>query len=48
MRKSAINGWVLGSDDFKAQLEKQAARRVTPGKRGRPFKQKTITQADSA
>ena len=39
MRKSAIKGWAIGSDAFKAQLEKHAARRVTPGKRGRPFKQ---------
>ena len=47
MRKSAIQGWAIGSNDFKVLLEKHAARRVTPGKRGRPFKQEPITQADS-
>ncbi|MEN3297828.1 MAG: REP-associated tyrosine transposase [Burkholderiales bacterium] len=31
-------GWALGSDKFKAQLEKAANRRVQPAKRGRPAK----------
>lgn len=39
MRKSATNGWAIGSEKFQAQLEKVAERRVTPGKRGRPYKQ---------
>lgn len=30
------SGWPLGSDSFKQELEKQARRRVTPGRRGRP------------
>lgn len=39
MRKSAIKGWAIGSEKFRTQLEKVAERRVTPGKRGRPYKQ---------
>ena len=39
MRKSAIKGWAIGSEKFQTQLEKVAERRVTPGKRGRPYKQ---------
>jgi putative transposase len=31
-------GWALGTDKFKAALEKQTRRRVSPAKRGRPFK----------
>lgn len=31
-------GWALGSDKFKAGLEKQTGRRVSPAKRGRPVK----------
>jgi len=37
---AALKGWPLGSDDFKSALEKQASRRVTPAKRGRPPKAK--------
>ena len=33
-------GWALGSERFKADLEKQEMRRVRPAKRGRPFKSK--------
>ncbi|MFZ6646045.1 transposase [Undibacterium sp. TJN25] len=29
-------GWLLGSAAFKAEMEKQTERRVSPGKRGRP------------
>jgi putative transposase len=36
-------GWPLGSDRFKAELQKQANRRVTPRRRGRPAKPKANT-----
>lgn len=42
---AAWKGWALGSDQFKAALAKQASRRVTPAKRGRPAKQ---PQTDTA
>ncbi|GGC89274.1 hypothetical protein GCM10011396_40600 [Undibacterium terreum] len=34
-------GWLLGSPEFRAAMEKQTERRVVPGKRGRPRLQKT-------
>jgi len=34
----SFKGWVIGSDQFKAQLEKQSSRRVTPAPKGRPMK----------
>jgi putative transposase len=37
---ATLKGWALGSDKFKARLEKEANRRVQPGKRGRPTKLK--------
>ena len=37
---AVLKGWPLGSDAFKAGLEKQAQRQVLPAKRGRPFKVK--------
>ena len=46
MRKSAGQGWAIGSEEFKSQLEKHTARRVTPGKAGRPFKQKATSKSD--
>ena len=36
--RSCFKGWVIGSDQFKAQLEKQTARRVAPAPKGRPVK----------
>lgn len=33
---ATLKGWALGSDDFKAALERQTRRRVSPAKRGRP------------
>jgi len=36
--ESVNKAWVLGSDAFKAGLEKQINRQVRPGKRGRPRK----------
>jgi putative transposase len=38
--KAVLKGWPLGSDAFKASLEKKAQRQVLPAKRGRPFKAK--------
>ncbi|HEX7643575.1 MAG TPA: transposase [Burkholderiaceae bacterium] len=38
---SAHKGWVLGSDAYKNELEKQTNRMVRPGRRGRPRKQVT-------
>jgi putative transposase len=35
---AARKGWPLGSEKFKAELEKQTNRRVAPAKRGRPAK----------
>lgn len=36
--RNSFKGWVIGSDQFKAQLEKQATRRVAPAPKGRPVK----------
>ena len=41
LTESALKGWALGSEKFKASLEKQAKRRVSPAKRGRPAKAKS-------
>jgi putative transposase len=38
--KAVLKGWPLGSDAFKADLQKTAQRQVLPAKRGRPFKVK--------
>jgi putative transposase len=35
---AVLKGWPLGSDAFKAELQKKAQRQVLPAKRGRPFK----------
>lgn len=40
IEKAVLKGWPLGSDAFKAELEKKAQRQVLPAKRGRPFKVK--------
>lgn len=40
MTDAALKGWPLGSSHFKTLLAKQASRRVTPAKRGRPEKGK--------
>lgn len=39
---ATLKGWALGSDKFKTRLEKEANRRVQPGKRGRPAKFKPL------
>lgn len=41
--EAARKGWPLGSERFKAELEKQANRRVTPARRGRPAKAPSST-----
>ncbi|HWX02745.1 transposase [Collimonas sp.] len=41
-------GWPLGSDVFKAKLEKQGAVRVRPARRGRPFKAQPEVAEESA
>ncbi len=33
---ATLKGWAIGSEKFKAALEKQAHQRVRPGRRGRP------------
>ncbi|HEX7648539.1 MAG TPA: transposase [Noviherbaspirillum sp.] len=47
-RTAARKGWPLGSEKFKAELEKQINRRVAPAKRGRPVKPRApYTSPDS-
>lgn len=40
LSEATLKGWVLGSEKFKASLEKKAGRRIRPAKRGRPLKEK--------
>ena len=40
LSQATLKGWALGSEKFKARLERQANRRVSPAKRGRPAKEK--------
>ncbi len=47
MRKSALKGWAVGSEEFKAALEKHSLRRVSPGRPGRPYKHETTNKAGS-
>ena len=45
---AARKGWALGSERFKAELEKQVNRRVAPARRGRPAKPRaTLSSHDS-
>jgi putative transposase len=37
---TTAKGWILGGDKFKAAMEQQIKRRVSPNKKGRPTKQK--------
>jgi putative transposase len=41
LQHAATTGWAVGSDTFKARLEKSSRRRLTPAKRGRPVKSLT-------
>lgn len=36
MTEATLKGWAIGSEQFKAALEKQSHRRVRPARRGRP------------
>lgn len=47
LTEATLKGWPLGSDVFKARLAKQANRRVSPKKRGRPQKQATAPEASA-
>ncbi|HWT72773.1 MAG TPA: transposase [Oxalicibacterium sp.] len=38
--EATLKGWAIGSDQFKASLEKQTQRRVSKTKRGRPARRK--------
>jgi putative transposase len=38
LTQSALSGWALGTADFVGQLQQFTARRLMPGKAGRPFK----------
>lgn len=38
LNEATLKGWILGSDKFKASMERHANRRVSPVKRGRPVK----------
>ena len=40
LTQSALSGWALGSADFVSALQQSTARRLLPGKAGRPFKKK--------
>jgi putative transposase len=40
IEQAVLKGWPLGSDAFKADLQKKAQRQVLPAKRGRPCKAK--------
>jgi putative transposase len=38
LTQSALSGWALGSADFVGELQQSTARRLVPGKAGRPTK----------
>jgi len=40
LSSATTKGWALGSDKFKAVVEQQVKRRVSPNKKGRPVKHK--------
>ena len=42
LSEATLKGWALGSERFKAHLERQTERRVRPAKRGRPHKSPVI------
>ena len=41
-------GWPLGTDAFKADLERKTKRQILPAKRGRPFKKPPLADAENA
>ena len=38
INNAVLKGWPLGSEEFKANLQKKVDRQILPAKRGRPFK----------
>jgi putative transposase len=38
LNEATLKGWLLGSEKFKESIARQTARRISPGKRGRPKK----------
>lgn len=48
LSETTLKGWALGSDKFKKSIEKQAKRRVSPAKRGRPRKSMPENVSDPA
>jgi putative transposase len=42
LREATRKGWALGSEQFKILLAKQANRRVSPARRGRPAKTRSV------
>jgi putative transposase len=47
LRDATRKGWALGSEQFKTVLAKQANRRVSPARRGRPPKAQPVTSKPS-
>lgn len=45
LSNATLKGWALGSDKFKERIEKQAKRRVSRKKRGRPFNELEHSEA---
>ena len=48
LREATRRGWALGSEQFKLLLAKQANRRVSPARRGRPPKKPSIASKHSS
>lgn len=42
LSEATLKGWALGSDQFKAGLERQVRRRVQPSRRGRPAREALV------
>jgi putative transposase len=40
--RTALSGWVLGSEGFVSELQQGTARRLLPAKAGRPFKKPPV------
>lgn len=41
--QATLKGWALGAEAFKAALEKQGSRRLSPAKRGRPARKAAVS-----
>jgi len=44
--QATLKGWALGEEEFKATLEKQISRRVSPAKRGRLLRKKGVASQE--